>query len=297
MYPREIGYAWSNAEWNFENDIGPCSYDHAGKTCIQSTFSFGEGVFAWGVAKLKVKIDLSRINGDEKRVSLVYCKGMVTKSWWIGPYWGLIKIYADGRKIWEKPINYGDGVWVENKWVEPDIPMLDEYKELDVEIEHRSRPYAGSIEMHTANIQLKISYDAVEPPKKYKVTFECLDSATANPIAMANVRLMRDNIVKYSGITGLDGTVTFTEVEEGSYTLYVEHPDYYPYSYTITVKGDSAYMIKMDRKPSILDQIRDWLIRNYQLVLLTGGIAAVGYALWIYGPTIKKELEKRIIGV
>ena len=280
----EKEFSWKNTEWNYSGSIGPCSRNEESGTCIQSTLSAFQLVHG-GEARLKVKIDLSELKGRNKKIRLVSCKGKVVKSWWTGIYKGGIEIYGDGSIIFSSEISYGDNAFQLNEWKDLDID-IDGYSELDVKIYHWAKTYTGAIEMHTARVKLVIDYETEEPPSSYSVTVRVIDMDTDNPISDCLVRLKQGDSVKYSDKTDKDGTVTFDRVYEGGYTILAIHPSYYDAESPINVCDNLFVTVKMERKPTVIDEVIAWFKENWWWIAGIGGI--------LIGVTVIPEVIKAV---
>jgi len=280
-------YEWKNSEWDYVGDIGPCSYNHENGTCIQSTLSHLEcprTTGCGGEAWLKVKIDLSKINGTDKKLKYISVVGRIDKAWgFIGELRGGIEIYADDNKIFDGLINYGDGKFIKNEW-NVDID-LENYKSLDVKIWHWARVWLGSVEIHTARPTIEIEYDAFVPPKKYNLTVKVIDKTESNPVIGAKVTLLRRDELVDEGITDRDGIVEFFDLDENGYKIIVEHPNYYSGEGFVKLDSNKYIIVKLLRKPSMWERFIEWLQANWWWVSIIG----IVFGIFVLAPSLIPE--------
>lgn len=79
-----------------------------------------------------------------------------------------------------------------------------------------------------------------------------VDSSTSNPLQGAKVvsNSQPDGQSKVTGITQVEGTVTFVGIKTGDYTFSISHANYFPTELALTVTGpDTRSTIKMTRVP------------------------------------------------
>ena len=259
MFPKESEYSWKNTEWDFRGDIGQCTYGHEGGTCIQSTLDFIEPSDG-GEARLKTKIDLSKISGDKKKIVYISCKGLFSPVNWFGEFRGGIEIYCDGKLIWSGNITYGKDRFELNEW-KVDIDITN-YSLLDVKIWHWAKCWTGAVEIHTARPKIVIWYNAYSPPKKYDLRVRVVDKESDNLITRARVTLLKgDELIDEKVTDG--GEVLFEDIVENGYTIKVTHPDYYDAEGFVRLDADKYIIIRMIRKPTWFEKLVDWLATNW----------------------------------
>jgi len=288
LFPKESEYSWRNTEWDFSGDIGQCTRGHEGGTCIQSTLESIEPT-GGGEARLKTKIDLTKISGDKKKIVYISCKGLFTPFNWFGELKGGIEIYGDGELVWSGRITYGKDRFELNEW-KVDIDITG-YRTLDVKIWHWARCWVGAVEIHTARPRIVIWYNAYSPPERYDLRVRVVDKETDNPISRARVTLLKGDELIDEGTTD-GGEILFKGIVENGYTVKVVHPDYYDAEGFVRLDADKYIIIRMIRKPTWWERLIDWLAGNWWWF----GAGIIFLVIMFAAPEMIKEFGRMVRG-
>jgi hypothetical protein len=167
-------------------------------------------------------------------------------------------IYVDGARRWYS----GEMPFKQNEWNNKTWSLnmkLGDAKKLELRIWQSAAAYIyGGVRRHVAGhdgnpILLTGRYFTDKPPEMADVIVRVLDRYTTSPVRRAYVALKVGDVVKADGYTGSDGRVTFKNIEEGSYALYVQKEGYHDVTTGIDVKPPrvekTVYLTPLPTKP------------------------------------------------
>jgi hypothetical protein len=195
-----------------------------------------------GIFKMITPIDIqSEMPGRDRELLSLSAASMLTDvSWWVG-HNSTISIWVDGAKRFDTgPMPFTQDSWNNKTW--SFSIKLGDAKKLDLWVYLAAwiSPY-GTVRRHVAGhdgnpILLTGRYFTDEPPPLADVLIRVLDRTNMRPVAGAYVALKVGDIVKADGYTDGEGKVSFSNIEEGGYTLCVFKSGYHDLTTGIDVK-------------------------------------------------------------
>jgi len=238
-----------------------------------------EGAGDW---KPKVPIDIpTAMPGYNQRLLLLTTMGMHAGSFGIGG-WGYcnVRLFGDGAEIFRTDsLDFPEKKWAQS-WYELNLPV-DIYTKLELWLHQHAvvRLPSTWVCIHISQVKLDAEYYSDIPPETADVRIDVYNRETGAIISGAYVALMSGTIVVARGYTD-GGTVTFTGIEEGSYTLRVRANGFEPYEATIEVAPPEVWVeVPLSEIPA-----PPWPWWWWIPVAGVGGIAGVWLIRQIFAP-------------
>ncbi len=261
-----------------------CNDDHVDPTtgrvyCLEAEYS-APNLITTGLWKLRSPIQiLQAMPGVNHKVIGISTKGMHKGSKGIGGVTNAtIRLYGDGPEIWRSStLSHPHNTWTDNVFT-PQKPIAL-FSELDVGLDQDAQANIPStfLSMHDAQIKIDIEYYTDIPPVKVPVTINVFNQDTGEIIKEARVTIKSGPRVVADGYIDSNGTVTFQNIDVGSYTLRVIASGYNMLNQTIQVMEPAveydAFLVPIPAEP-----LAWWIIPA-----VVGGIGLGGLVL-LKGP-------------
>lgn len=209
--------------------------------------------------------------GVRPKVLSMECYGMQT----IGLFTSVtninnkVALVGDGSEIWRSnEITKANFDWAHNN---PVInKMIDIYSKLDIQLAQTCHVSTGSYIAHVRDLLMAFEYWVDVPPELCEVKIDVKNKETGGAVSKAYVALMSGTTVVADGYTD-GGTITFRNVDEGSYTIKIAVSGYRDFVYAIEVTPPSvwytAYIVPIPKPP-----LPWWVIP----LIAVGGIGTAG---------------------
>jgi hypothetical protein len=220
----------------------------------------------------------SWLPGRDRRIIEIQAGCMNTDVF--GIVWAVrrIELWVDGAKVYGSDnLPAKDNEWYDVR-LAPNVRLPEGAKKLEV----RLYTAAGGLNLPLHGITAHLAgpgggpitmigeYYTDEPPATADVVVRVLDRYSASPIRDAYVALKQGDVVVADKYTGRDGSVTFENIEESTYTIYVQKEGYHDYTGSISVKPPkverTVYLTPLPTKPFPWE----WVVAG-ALVIVGGG--------------------------
>lgn len=198
---------------------------------------------------------------------------------------GDISIVVDGTKVFHSAIQRGgkDFPGVLNSFVfNPPIDVTNA-KTLDLQLWQTCFANIAWINVHDSSLFLSmVGYDDTPSPTA-ALQFTVTNKQTGAPLANAHVVVLAGNRVVADGRTDLTGSVSFSNVDEGSYEVVITASGYHELGQSMAVKAPSTwYRLSLTPMPPI--DWMAWLMENWYVPVGVGAGVLVLLLLWPKSP-------------
>lgn len=210
-------------------------------------------VGAQGTWFLREKINIRNVMpGTKQKVIGLSVKGLYTLGPWtiIKDLLANVKLKGDGAKIWESQMLLHEyESWAIN--VLTPNTLIDGYTELDVELWQKADIFTDSLLIHDAELTVQAEYFTDTPAPTASVRIDVQNKDTGAGVSKAYVALMSGAVIVVDGYTD-GGTITFNNVDEGSYVVKIIASGYHAFDTAIDVIPPSVwYIAKLVPVPSV----------------------------------------------
>lgn len=215
--------------------------------------------------------------GTKQKILNIICYGMQR----VGPLTtvsgvrNVISLKSNNDLIFtSQEIVKADFDWARNEIVVD--KMIDYYTNLNITLKQGCGVLTGSYYSDIRDVAISCEYYTVEPPPTCDVKIDVKNRETGAGVPKAYVALMSGATVIADGYTD-SGSITFHNVDEGSYVLRITAGGYDTLELAVDVKSPSVwYIARLVPIPSV--PLPSWVIPAVVVVLVLGG-TGVAYSV------------------